>query len=122
MNRVKSTLFRSSGTRKTLIRVLNIELVRCQRSVVRRRSSQLTTDDGQPTIHSDFGASASGLGASAAGAAAPSAGAPSAASFFLPPFFAPPSRGTNFFLGLGNSNASPLRFCAVPPAWVILPC
>src|SRR5205823_4785743 len=69
-------------------------------------------------LYSDFGASAAGAGAVAAGAA-PSAGAPSAATasrFFPPPFFAPPSRGTNFFLGLGNSNASPLGFCAVPPA------
>ena len=47
-------------------------------------------------------------GASAAAASASSPPAPSAFS-----------RLTNFFLGLGNSNASPLRFCAVPPASVI---
>ena len=48
--------------------------------------------------------------AGAAGAAAPSSAAAAAA------FFETFSRGTNFFLGLGNSKASPLRFWAAPPS------
>src|SRR5947207_2181060 len=62
---------------------------------------------------------ASGAGWAGAGWAAASAGAAAASSAaaFLP--FLAPSRGTNFFLGLGNSKDSPLGFCAVPPAAVI---
>src|SRR5947208_2613212 len=75
----------------------------------------------QSPFHSDFGVPGAAAGATlSAGAGAAATG--STGPGFLPPFFAPPSRGTNFFLGLGNSKASPLRFCAVPPAVVIFWC
>src|SRR6185437_4106485 len=100
MNRVNSTLFRSSGTRKMLISVLNIRHLRRRAAPEARQ------------LYDSAGAPSAGL------AASPSAGAGSAwALDFLGVW-----RGTNFFLGLGNSNGSPLRFCGVPPASVIFWC
>src|SRR6185369_11561542 len=73
-------------------------------------------------LGSDDAAAPSAAGAPAAGASAAGASASSPPHFF---FFLPAaagasfSRGMNFFLGLGNSKASPLGFWAVPPAAVI---
>src|SRR4051812_36607817 len=104
MNRVKSTLLRSSGMRKMLIRVLNMG------------SHHLFNYWVRLTVQSYSASLAGASGAAAAGA--PAAGAsPSAAAAAA--FFETFSRGTNFFLGLGNSKFSPLRFWAAPPRLVI---
>src|SRR5260221_5687599 len=99
MNRVKSTLLRSSGIRKMLIRVLNIGIPHVQ--------------PGGTDCYLDSSAGASGA---AAGVAAAAGASPASAAIFLAGF----SRGMNFFLTLGNSKFSPLRFCAAPPSSVIL--
>src|SRR6185437_647187 len=143
MNRVNSTLFRSSGTRKMLISVLNIRHLRRRAAPQERgpgliRCRGLVSSGtgvspvlaalycGNPSIHKvteqdlspenivSMGETPMPPGGRAApearqlydSAGAPSAGAGSAwALDFLGVW-----RGTNFFLGLGNSNGSPLRF------------
>src|SRR2546430_4139898 len=109
MNRVKSTLLRSSGMRKMLIRVLNMG-----RCLFNQGYAGATTQASRDR-YSCLGGASSAAGAAAAGAPAGAAGTASSVTTFLGAF----SRGTNFFLGLGNSKASPLRFCAAPPTLVI---
>ncbi len=66
-----------------------------------------------------FGRVAAGAGAGAGAAGAAAGGGVASAGRPPPLVFTAASRFTNRFLGLGNSNASPLRFWAVPPAAVI---
>src|SRR3954470_22064289 len=113
MNKVNSTLLRSSGTLKMLMNVLNMSgRVRFSEPVTFEPRNSGSAEAGRYHHCSLLGDSPP---STAAGAAAAGVASSAGAADFLPPTFFSPARFTNFFLGLGNSKASPLRFCADPP-------